>query len=73
MTVGELIVRLAKYHEDTEVLVQSPDARFVWPMHPCLGEDEDIDHIYVMATDPPRVAWVADPSLPISDGSQEKP
>lgn len=57
MTVGELIKKLVAYDDDVEVLLQEPGGRTVWPVFPCLGEDEGGEHVYVIATEPARARW----------------
>ena len=67
MTVGELIKKLQKYEDDTEVLVQSPNDQFVWNLMG-VGEDE-YEHVYILAGTV-HAQWVAPPdqALPYSDG-----
>lgn len=68
MTVGELIKKLQKYEEETEVLLQSHDERFICHVLN-VGEDE-YDRVYVLAGDVVTEWLATPPSEPVQSKSE---
>ncbi|MDD5374431.1 hypothetical protein [Acidithiobacillus sp.] len=68
MNVGELIKKLQKYEDETEVLVQSPDDQFVWNLMN-VGEDE-YEHVYILAGTV-HSRWIAPPHATLDSSKAE--